>query len=259
MPGVHSVAEVLIFSVIGVCFIVLLEWYILGLSQRWTRPWVVRWFGVLQCLLDGGKLFLKSNALGELLICCLQFMLSLLLVGVFLSYSLLGGLLLLGLCTLGVYGVCVAQVNSYANISSFWVISVSISFDVVFSFFLILVLRDLCESSWFLESLVCYGLGLIEVGWTPFDLLEAESELVSGHTIESGGIRFTFLFLSEYLSFFWLRLIFLYFSRLSFSLLLVLLVIVLVWAVLPRLKFNQVLDMSWGVVNLVLFLFLIIG
>ena len=74
---------------------------------------------MLQCLLDGGKLFLKSNALGELLICCLQFMLSLLLVGVFLSYSLLGGLLLLGLCTLRVYGVCVAQVNSYANISSF--------------------------------------------------------------------------------------------------------------------------------------------
>ena len=167
--------------------------------------------------------------------------------------------MVLRLCTLGVYRVCVAQSNSYANISSFRVISVSMSFDVVFSFFLILVLRDLCKSSWLVESLVCYTLRLMEVGWTPFDLLEAESELVSRHTIESGGIGFTFLFLSEYLSFFWLRTIILYFSRLSFSLLMVLLLVVLVRAVLPRFKFNQVLDLSWGVVNLVLFLFLIVS
>ena len=102
------------------------------------------------------------------------------------------------------------------------------SFDVVFSFLIILVLGDLCEASWFLESLVCYTLRLMEVGRTPFDLLEAESELVSGHTIESGRIGFTFLFLSEYLSFFWLSLIVLYFSGVSFSLLRVVLLILLV-------------------------------
>ena len=248
----------ILLAVVGVCFIVLLERFILGLSQRRTRPRVVRWYGVLQCLIDRGKLFLKSNGLGEVLLCACQFVLSMALVKVLIGYSLIGFILILGVTTLGIYGVCVAQNNNYANISSFRVISVSMSFDVVISFLLVLLLNDLFIFNFHTECLLLYIIGLMELRRTPFDLLEAESELVSGHTIESGGIGFTFLFLSEYLGFFWLRGLLLMVSGQSWSLLISILAIILVRAVLPRLKFNQVLDTSWGILNIILFLMLLL-
>lgn len=74
---------------------------------------------MLQCLIDRGKLFLKSNGLGEVLLCACQFVLSMVLVKVLMRYSLVGFILILGVATLGIYGVCVAQNNNYANISSF--------------------------------------------------------------------------------------------------------------------------------------------
>jgi NADH:ubiquinone oxidoreductase subunit H len=39
---------------------------------------------------------------------------------------------------------------------------------------------------------------LIEVNRAPFDLVEGESELVSGYNIEFSGVLFTLIFLSEY-------------------------------------------------------------
>ena len=258
VPIIYFKSLVVLLAVVGVCFIVLLERFILGLSQGRTRPRTVGWYGVMQCLIDRGKLFLKSNGLGEVLLCAAQFILSMVLVKLLVGYNLIGFLLILGVATLRIYGVCVAQNNNYANISSFRVISVSMSFDVVMSFLLVLLLNDLFMFNNHIECLLLYTIGLMELGRTPFDLLEAESELVSGHTIESGGIGFTFLFLSEYLGFFWLRGLILMVTGQSASLLFLILAIILIRAVLPRLKFNQVLDTSWGVLNITLFFMLLL-
>lgn len=38
---------------------------------------------------------------------------------------------------------------------------------------------------------------MIEVNRTPFDLVECESELVSGFNVEYGGIEFSLIFLGE--------------------------------------------------------------
>merc|ERR1712062_56362 len=222
-----------------------------------TRPRTVGWYGVMQCLIDRGKLFLKSNGLGEVLLCAAQFTLSMVLVKLLVRYNLIGFLLILGVATLRIYGVCVAQNNNYANISSFRVISVSMSFDEVMSFLLVLLLNDLFTFNSHIECLLLYAIGLMELGRTPFDLLGGKR----------AGLRpyyrkwwhwLHFLFLSEYLRFFWLRGLILMVTGQSASLLFLVLAIILIRAVLPRLKFNQVLDTSWGVLNITLFFMLLL-
>jgi len=66
-------------------------------------------------------------------------------------------------------------------------------------------MNDIVEaqrSVWFVVNLPAFALffiaGLIENGQTPFDLIEAESELVGGYATEYASMKFGLLFLSEF-------------------------------------------------------------
>merc|ERR1712136_377120 len=84
----------------------------------------------------------------------------------------------------------------------------AICFDVTFSFLVLSVFW--CVSGRYFFGLALFFVSLIEIGRTPFDLVEGESELVSRYNIEYRRLRFTFLFLGEYL-----RLVFFYFGCFS--------------------------------------------
>merc|ERR1712142_660630 len=124
--------------------------------------------------------------------------------------------------------------NSFALVSFLRVVLVSISFDVVMCFYLLVRIYSVSSvpvSRVFLFISFC----LMELGRTPYDLLERESELVSGYNIEFG--IFGFLFGCGFL-----------FGTCLF------LFLVTIRAVLPRLKFVQVIKLSWRVLNLFIFI-----
>merc|ERR1719385_422176 len=75
--------------------------------------------------------------------------------------------------------------------------------DVVMCFYLLVRIYSVSSvpvSRVFLFISFC----LMELGRTPYDLLEGESELVSRYNIEFGRFGFTLLFLGEYSGFFWI-------------------------------------------------------
>jgi NADH-quinone oxidoreductase subunit H len=50
----------------------------------------------------------------------------------------------------------------------------------------------------FVTALVFFISGIAESGRSPFDLVEAESEIVAGYHIEYSGMKFSLFFLGEF-------------------------------------------------------------
>jgi len=187
--------------VLAISFLVLIERYILGSSQSRVRCRNTGYFGLLQTLVDGGKLFLKTEGLGQFFCRLFFFCCALLSVSFSSNYLLL--LLILSFLSLSLLLATFTSNNSFALVSFLRVVLVSISFDVVMCFYLLVGIYSLsCVSVWGLPLFLSFC--LMELGRTPYDLLERESELVSGYNIEFGGFGFTLLFLREYSRFFWI-------------------------------------------------------
>ncbi len=104
--------------------------------------------------------------------------------------------------------------------------------------------------------------GMAEVGRSPFDLLDAESEIIAGHHIEYSGMKFALFFLAEYIHAFAVSCVvtalFLGGWRgpniagvtvpwLWFFIKAILLFNIMVWArgTLPRLRIDQLMAFNW--------------
>jgi NADH-quinone oxidoreductase subunit H len=114
-----------------------------------------------------------------------------------------------------------------------------INFVILFNYFLFIIL------------FVCI---LVECNRVPFDLTEAESELVAGFMTEFSSIYFSVIMLSEYLSIiiFSLLLILLFSSYFSFFIFIISL-ICLLRASLNRLKYDELLSFGWYFILIILF------
>jgi NADH-quinone oxidoreductase subunit H len=216
---------------IAIAYLTLAERKILSSIQRRKGPNVVGVFGLLQPLADGLKLFVKefiipSNADTFLFILApiLTFFLSMLSwvvipFGSSMYYTELniGILYLLAISSLGVYGIIIAGWSSnskYSFLGALRSAAQMVSYELTIGFSILSVI--VCAKSLNLIGIVlaqktiwyCIPLFpifliffiscLAETNRHPFDLPEAEAELVSGYNVEYSAMGFALFFLGEY-------------------------------------------------------------
>jgi len=280
---------------IVMAFITLLERKVMGIMQRRRGPNVIGFFGLLQPFADGVKLLLKepvfpyqSDILLFIFAPLLTFFVSLLswviipltIVEPVLDLNI-GVIFILGSSSLGVYGILLAgwaSNSKYAFFGSIRSAAQMISYEVAMSLAIFPViclsqsfsLKDIIlvqtNSVWFLFSLfpsaICFYISILaETNRSPFDLPEAEGELVAGYNVEYSAFFFAFFYLAEYLNILLLSTVFVILflgggsflflksSILIFALKIFFIVYTIVWvrATLPRYRYDQLMLVGWKI------------
>lgn len=226
-----KILAIVVPLLISVAYFTIAERKLMGSIQRRRGPNVIGFLGLLQPLADGLKLFVKetvfpsnSNLYIFLLSPLLSFILSLvgwsvipLSENVVLSDINLGIIYLFAVSSLSVYGIIMAGWSSnskYPFLGSLRSAAQMISYEVSIGFIIVNVC--VCTGSFNLHLIVnsqakvwyiiplfpmfilFYISMLAETNRHPFDLPEAEAELVSGYNVEYSAMTFALFFLGEY-------------------------------------------------------------
>ena len=226
-----KILVIVIPLLISVAYFTIAERKIMGIIQRRKGPNVVGFVGLLQPLADGLKLFSKetilpsnSNLFIFLFAPILTFILSLVGWAVIpFSYKVvladlnIGILYLFATSSLSVYGIIMAGWSSnskYPFLGALRSAAQMISYEVSIGFIIINVC--ICTGSFNLSTIILtqknvwfaipllpmfimfYISMLAETNRHPFDLPEAEAELVSGYNVEYSAMTFALFFLGEY-------------------------------------------------------------
>jgi NADH-quinone oxidoreductase subunit H len=217
---------------LAVAFLTLAERKVLAAMQRRRGPNLVGPLGLFQPLADGVKMLFKETVLpaaANRLLFLLSPLLTLFLAlaawaavplgeGLVVVDLPLGLLYLLAVSSLGVYGIVLAGWSSnsrYAFLGALRSAAQMVSYEVSLGLILLnlllaagtLNLTQLVQlqhrSVWFALPffpllLLFFVSALAETNRPPFDLPEAEAELVSGYNVEYSAVGFVLFFVGEY-------------------------------------------------------------
>lgn len=303
---VASSAIILGFIAVLVMFFVWLERKVAGHMQDRYGPMEVGRHGWLQSIADGIKLFLKEDIIPVLADKPLFVIAPIIVfVGAFSAFVVvpfsenlmvadlnIGIFYILAVSSLTVIGIIMAgwsSNNKWALYGAMRSAAQIISYEIPVGIALLaavlpagsLSMRDivLAQSggfwNWFIfrnppfgfvACIIYFVAALAEVNRTPFDIPEAESELVAGYHTEYTGMRFAFFFLAEYANMFLVGTIvttlflggwefpifpsaFAFLNPIIFVLKGIALVFIMMWLrwTLPRLRVDQLMYVSWKV------------
>ena len=235
-PTLISIIEVILVTVpvlLTVAFVTVAERKTMASMQRRLGPNIVGYYGLLQAFADALKLLLKeyvSPTQANLILFFLGPVITL--IFSLLGYAVipygpglaiwdfnLGILYMLAVSSLSTYGILLAgwSANSkYAFLGSLRSTAQLISYELILSSAILLVVLltgslnltvniETQRAIWFIVPLlpvfIIFFIGSVaETNRAPFDLAEAESELVSGFMTEHAAVIFVFFFLAEYAS-----------------------------------------------------------
>lgn len=293
-----KILVIIVFVLISVAYFTLAERKILGSIQRRRGPNVVGVFGLLQPLSDGFKLLVKetvlpssSNKIIFFLSPIITFVISLMGWAIIpynhnaiLADIDLGILYIFAVSSLGVYGIIMSGWSSnskYAFLGALRSAAQMVSYEVSIGFIIAVII--LCVGSFNLQFIVSsqkhvwyifpffplflifFTSSLAETNRHPFDLPEAEAELVSGYNVEYSSMGFALFSLGEYgnmllmsslnVLLFWGGWLspFGFFNIIPhsfwFGLKICFFVILFVWfrAALPRYRYDQLMSLGWKI------------
>lgn len=225
--------SVLVPALLAVAFMTIVERKVLAATQRRVGPNTVGYYGILQPFADALKLIVKetvvpaqSNKILFYLAPIIAILVSLLGwavipfgEGLAISDFSMGVVYTLTLSSFGIYGVLFAgwSANSkYAFLGGLRSTAAMISYELILSSSIIIIIMlsgsfnytkiiEAQQAIWFIVPLfpvfiLFFIAVLAETSRTPFDLQEAESELVAGFFTEHSSIIFVLFFLAEYSS-----------------------------------------------------------
>ena len=292
-----NVFSLLVPVLVGVAYLTLLERKILASIQRRYGPDQVGFLGLLQPIADAAKLIFKetiipvsSNKFLFMFAPIFSFILSLSFWAV-IPFGPAGAVAefdlsifyLLSVSSLGVYSLILAGWSSsskYAFFGSLRSAAQMISYEVSFGFALfpiflccgtfnmseIIEFQD--QNVWFIVPMfplffIFFISSLAEANRPPFDLPEAESELVAGYNVDYSSSGFALFFISEYSNIILLSSVNVIFffggwsspvSFLSFlspvfwfSLKTVFIIVLFIWVrgIVPRYRYDQLMYLNW--------------
>ena len=231
LSSVAKILGLVVPLLVAVAYLTLAERKVMASMQRRKGPNVVGFFGILQPLADGLKLLIKepvlpssANTVVFLAAPVVTFLLALISwavipfgEGMVLSDLDIGMLYIFAISSLGVYGVIMAGWSSnskYAFLGALRSTAQMVSYEVSLGLIIITVLMCVGslnlseivlaqEEVWFAVPLfplllLFFISCLAETNRAPFDLPEAEAELVAGYNVEYSSMGFALFFLGEY-------------------------------------------------------------
>ncbi len=297
---VYKILFLLLPVLVSVAMIVWLDRRVWAFVQKRQGPNVVGPFGLLQSLADALKYIFKeiiipasSNKVIFILAPIITMTLALIAWAVIpfgedkvLSNINVGILYIFAVSSLGVYGIIMggwASNSKYPFLGSIRSAAQMVSYEVSIGIIIINVL--LCvgslnlsdivmaqEELWFIVPLfpmfvIFFISALAETNRPPFDLPEAEAELVAGYQTEYSGMMYAMFWLGEYANILlmcalgsilflggWLSPIDLYpfdlipgFIWLILKILLLFILFALVKAIVPRYRYDQLMRLGWKI------------